>query len=278
MPIIADGSVLSLRTAQGRPDLGFGPFPCTMQSPLTAYNPAQPLQRLSGTWLSPLARSATRSALWRCRPIGKGGRAGANTCCLQKPGRLALLPSPTGLLAPPRPAQHSYWGAQTQRSIQNFKIGGPTERMPEPVVRAFGVLKRAAAKVNMEQGVLDKKVGDAVVQVRRWRCPGAAHCDRLLIGQPDGATAMEPAAALPPAVCPCCGLPIPAAQPRLPTHCLRPAIPAQAATEVAEGKLTDHFPLVVWQTGSGTQSNMNANEVRRRQQGHALSGSSGGMG
>ena len=70
--------------------------------------------------------------------------------------------------------------------------------MPEPVVRAFGVLKRAAAKVNMEQGVLDPKIGNAIVQ---------------------------------------------------------------AATEVAEGKLSDHFPLVVWQTGSGTQSNMNANEV-----------------
>lgn len=58
------------------------------------------------------------------------------------------------------------WGAQTQRSIQNFKIGGPTERMPEPVVRAFGVLKGAAAKVNMELGVLDAKVGNAVVKVR----------------------------------------------------------------------------------------------------------------
>eukprot|EP00878_Enallax_costatus_P000751 GHUV01000869.1.p1 GENE.GHUV01000869.1~~GHUV01000869.1.p1 ORF type:complete len:490 (+),score=157.08 GHUV01000869.1:182-1651(+) len=91
-----------------------------------------------------------------------------------------------------------YWGAQTQRSIQNFKIGGPRERMPEPVIRAFGVLKRAAAKVNMAQGVLDKKTGDVVVK---------------------------------------------------------------AATEVAEGKLDDHFPLVIWQTGSGTQSNMNADEV-----------------
>ncbi|KAF6259644.1 fumarate hydratase 2 [Scenedesmus sp. NREL 46B-D3] len=91
-----------------------------------------------------------------------------------------------------------YWGAQTQRSIQNFKIGGARERMPVPVIRAFGELKRAAAKVNMAQGVLDKKTGDAVVS---------------------------------------------------------------AATEVAEGKLDDHFPLVIWQTGSGTQSNMNANEV-----------------
>ena len=91
-----------------------------------------------------------------------------------------------------------YWGAQTQRSTMNFKIGGPSERMPDPVVRAFGILKGAAAQVNMDLGVLDSKVGNAIVE---------------------------------------------------------------AAGEVAEGKLMDHFPLVVWQTGSGTQSNMNANEV-----------------
>lgn len=91
-----------------------------------------------------------------------------------------------------------YWGAQTQRSLQNFKIGGPRERMPDPVIRAFGLLKRATAKVNMSDGVMDASIGNAVVK---------------------------------------------------------------AATEVAEGKLLDHFPLVVWQTGSGTQSNMNANEV-----------------
>ncbi|KAG4917279.1 hypothetical protein AAZX31_02G015000 [Glycine max] len=89
------------------------------------------------------------------------------------------------------------WGAQTQRSLQNFDIGGPRERMPEPIIRAFGVLKKCAAKVNMEYG-LDPAVGKAIMQ---------------------------------------------------------------AAQEVAEGKLNDHFPLVVWQTGSGTQSNMNANEV-----------------
>uniref|UniRef100_A0A2N9I5L6 fumarate hydratase n=1 Tax=Fagus sylvatica TaxID=28930 RepID=A0A2N9I5L6_FAGSY len=89
------------------------------------------------------------------------------------------------------------WGAQTQRSLQNFDIGGERERMPEPIVRAFGVLKKCAAKVNMEYG-LDPSIGKAIMQ---------------------------------------------------------------AAQEVAEGKLNDHFPLVVWQTGSGTQSNMNANEV-----------------
>lgn len=91
-----------------------------------------------------------------------------------------------------------YWGAQTQRSLQNFKIGGPSERMPEPVVRAFGVVKKAAALVNKQFGTLDAKVAGAIIQ---------------------------------------------------------------AAEEVSSGKLSDHFPLVVFQTGSGTQSNMNANEV-----------------
>ncbi|PHH63543.1 hypothetical protein CDD81_5730 [Ophiocordyceps australis] len=90
-----------------------------------------------------------------------------------------------------------YWGAQTERSLENFRINQPQDRMPEPVVRAFGILKGAAARVNMDYG-LDAKIGGAI---------------------------------------------------------------QQAAKEVAEGKLVEHFPLVVWQTGSGTQSNMNANEV-----------------
>jgi len=89
-----------------------------------------------------------------------------------------------------------YWGAQTQRSLQNFKIGGET--MPKPLITAFGVLKLCAAKVNMQLGALDKKIGDAIVK---------------------------------------------------------------AASEVIDGKLDGNFPLVVWQTGSGTQTNMNVNEV-----------------
>ncbi|TID15780.1 hypothetical protein CANINC_004309 [Pichia inconspicua] len=93
---------------------------------------------------------------------------------------------------------NKYWGAQTQRSLQNFKIGGSREVMPAPVIKSFGILKKAAAKVNLELGALDPKLSDAI---------------------------------------------------------------QQAATEVSEGKLMDHFPLVVFQTGSGTQSNMNANEV-----------------
>nr|XP_054364054.1 fumarate hydratase, mitochondrial isoform X2 [Mirounga angustirostris] len=90
-----------------------------------------------------------------------------------------------------------YYGAQTVRSTINFKIGGVTERMPIPVIKAFGILKRAAAEVNQDYG-LDSKIAEAIMK---------------------------------------------------------------AADEVAEGKLNDHFPLVVWQTGSGTQTNMNVNEV-----------------
>ena len=89
-----------------------------------------------------------------------------------------------------------YWGAQTQRSIQNFPIGW--EKQPVAIVRALGVIKQAAAQVNMATGNLDPKLGEAIVQ---------------------------------------------------------------AASEVVAGKFDDNFPLVVWQTGSGTQSNMNANEV-----------------
>ena len=89
-----------------------------------------------------------------------------------------------------------YWGAQAQRSLGNFKIGW--EKQPASIVRALGIVKRAAAEANMELGRLDPKLGEAIVK---------------------------------------------------------------AAQEVIEGKLDAHFPLVVWQTGSGTQSNMNANEV-----------------
>ena len=89
-----------------------------------------------------------------------------------------------------------YWGAQAQRSLGNFKIGW--EKQPKPVIRALGIVKRAAAEANMELGRLDPKIGQAIVA---------------------------------------------------------------AAQEVIDGKLDAHFPLSVWQTGSGTQSNMNANEV-----------------
>jgi fumarate hydratase class II len=105
-----------------------------------------------------------------------------------------------------------YWGAQTQRSFQNFDIGGETERMPLPLIKAMAILKKAAAIVNKEYG-LDAKVSQAIVQ---------------------------------------------------------------AADEVISGKVGyEHFPLVVWQTGSGTQTNMNVNEVLSNRAIEALGGQMG---
>ena len=102
----------------------------------------------------------------------------------------------TDTFGPIEVAADRYWGAQTQRSLENFRIGG--ERMPVPLVRALGTVKRAAAVTNQELGLLEPRLAEAIVA---------------------------------------------------------------AADEVIAGRLDDHFPLVVWQTGSGTQSNMNANEV-----------------
>lgn len=91
-----------------------------------------------------------------------------------------------------------YWGAQTQRSIDNFKIAQDINKMPKEIIRAFAILKKAAALTNFDAGILSKEKSDLIGKV----------CD-----------------------------------------------------EIIEGKLDDQFPLVVWQTGSGTQSNMNSNEV-----------------
>ncbi|MPT47760.1 MAG: class II fumarate hydratase [Sphingobium sp.] len=102
----------------------------------------------------------------------------------------------TDTFGPIEVASDRYWGAQAERSRGNFKIGW--EKQPLPIVRALGIVKRAAAEVNLGLGRLDPEVGKAIVA---------------------------------------------------------------AAQEVIDGKLDDHFPLVVWQTGSGTQSNMNSNEV-----------------
>src|SRR3954468_4850461 len=103
-----------------------------------------------------------------------------------------------------------YWGAQTQRSLMNFRI--VTETMPVPLIRAFGIIKRAGALTNKHLGKLDARLADAI---------------------------------------------------------------AQAAQDVIDGKLDDNFPLVVWQTGSGTQTNMNANEVISNRAIEILSGSLG---
>ncbi|KAL8871984.1 MAG: hypothetical protein Q9174_002308, partial [Haloplaca sp. 1 TL-2023] len=122
----------------------------------------------------------------------------------------------TDAFGPVEVPSDKYWGAQTQRSLSNFKINQPFDRMPPPVVRAFGILKGAAATVNMNYGLekptKDPKIGKAI---------------------------------------------------------------QQAASDVASLSLIDHFPLTVWQTGSGTQSNMNANEVISNRAIELLSGTKG---
>jgi fumarate hydratase class II len=107
-------------------------------------------------------------------------------------------------------AADRYWGAQTERSRGNFRIG--TERMPAPLIRAFGIIKLAAVEVNHALGLLDARRTRAI---------------------------------------------------------------AKAAREVIEGRLADHFPLVVWQTGSGTQTNMNINEVIANRANEMLGGKLG---
>jgi len=103
-----------------------------------------------------------------------------------------------------------YWGAQTERSRRNFRIGA--EHMPQPIIRALGIIKRASAEVNHQLGSLDARRSKAI---------------------------------------------------------------ARAAQEVIDGKLDDHFPLVVWQTGSGTQTNMNVNEVIAARANEMLGGKPG---
>src|SRR5664279_6199986 len=104
----------------------------------------------------------------------------------------------------------AYYGAQTQRSIDNFKIAQDINRMPKEIIMAFAFLKKAAALTNLDAGILSKEKSDLIGKV----------CDEIL-----------------------------------------------------EGKLNDYFPLVIWQTGSGTQSNMNVNEVVAFR-GHVLQGGS----
>src|SRR5437660_933339 len=103
-----------------------------------------------------------------------------------------------------------YWGAQTQRSLENFRIG--TERIPISVIHALGIVKRAAAEANHTLGLIDQRRTRTIVR---------------------------------------------------------------AANEVIDGKLDDHFPLVVWQTGSGTQTNMNVNEVIANRANELLGGKLG---
>ena len=123
---------------------------------------------------------------------------------------MAKVRTETDTFGPIEVAADRYWGAQTQRSLQNFRIG--TERMPLPLTRALGLVKRAAAEVNQSLGLIDRKRARAIIA---------------------------------------------------------------AAQEVIDGEHDDHFPLVVWQTGSGTQSNMNLNEVIANRANELLGGRRG---
>ena len=125
-----------------------------------------------------------------------------------KPAETRLETDSLGEVAVPA---NAYYGAQTQRSLENFKIG--IEKMPAALVRALGIQKKAAAMTNMAIGAMDTKTGDPIVN---------------------------------------------------------------AANEIIDGTLADQFPLAVWQTGSGTQSNMNANEVIAGRANEALTGTRGG--
>jgi fumarate hydratase class II len=116
----------------------------------------------------------------------------------------------TDSFGPIEVAADRYWGAQTERSRQNFRIG--QDRMPMPIIRALAIVKLAGAQANRELGLLDRRRADAI---------------------------------------------------------------ARAAREVIDGKLDDHFPLVVWQTGSGTQTNMNLNEVIANRANELLGGERG---
>ncbi|HEU5481982.1 MAG TPA: lyase family protein, partial [Sphingomicrobium sp.] len=118
----------------------------------------------------------------------------------------------TDSLGPIEVPADSYWGAQTERSIENFPFG-PREQLPIELVHALGFIKQAAARVNARLGVLDPETAEAI---------------------------------------------------------------QQAAAEVARGDLDGQFPLVIWQTGSGTQSNMNANEVIAGRANEKLTGKRGG--
>lgn len=116
-------------------------------------------------------------------------------------------------LGPVQVPNDKYWGAQTQRSLTNFRIGeGVGERMPSRLVSSFGILKKAAAMVNQKEGKLKPELANAIIQ---------------------------------------------------------------AADEVISGKLLEHFPLVIWQTGSGTQTNMNTNEVISNRANEILGGQKG---
>ena len=159
------------------------------------------------------ARAAGKPAA--AAPKSCGSTASARSDGAGRPGHEDRAKQPgarteTDTFGPIEVPADRYWGAQTERSLENFRIG--TERMPLPLIRALGIVKRAAAEVNQTLGCSTRGAPRAIVA---------------------------------------------------------------AAQEVIDGKLDDHFPLVVWQTGSGTQTNMNVNEVIANRANEMLGGELG---
>src|SRR5438067_931894 len=151
---------------------------------------------------------------WTHRPLPCRGGHHMDMIMASHASRIANTTETTRIetdsFGPIEVAADRYWGSQTERSRQNFRIGN--DRMPLPIIRALAIVKLAAAQTNRELGLLDRRRANAI---------------------------------------------------------------ARAAREVIEGKLDDHFPLVVWQTGSGTQSNMNLNEVIANRANEMLGGELG---
>src|SRR5579871_5755114 len=187
--LAADDAAGSGARAEQRKNRRYGPFEDRRNRRRESAHAAGRRSRQSGFLPQEVAAGAV--------PRLVVGRAARYACAPTRLGKLMTKTrTETDSFGPIEVPADRYWGAQAQRSLGNFKIGW--EKQPLPIVRALGIVKRAAAETNMELGQLDRKLGEKIVA---------------------------------------------------------------AAQEVIDGKLDDHFPLAVWQTGSGTQSNMNANEV-----------------
>jgi fumarate hydratase class II len=162
-----------------------------------------------GVWPADAWRDAPTAPIWSATIATD--RIMASSSKTSRSGKtIAAARTETDSFGPIEVAADRYWGAQTERSRQNFRIG--QDRMPMPIVRALGIVKLASAESNRELGLLDRRRAGAI---------------------------------------------------------------ARAAREVIDGKLDDHFPLVVWQTGSGTQTNMNLNEVIANRANELLGGERG---
>src|SRR6185437_15189870 len=162
------------------------------RSPISPISPISP--PAAAKWSASTASARRNKRRWR---PSAGQTAGLHSAMVKKSGKIRpKIRSESDAFGPLNIPADKLWGAQTERSLHNFRIR--TERMPIEIVHALGLIKRAAAETNRDLGSLDRRRATAIAGVAR---------------------------------------------------------------EIADGELDAHFPLLVWQTGSGTQTNMNVNEV-----------------